>query len=1019
MSTKRLAGRFLRTSMLSGAAAIAALPAVAQDGETDDNIIVTGSRLNQANLNSPSPVFQVGSDEIASRGVTRIEDLVNILPQAFVAQTSQIANGATGTSTVNLRNLDAVRTLVLIDGKRMPYGSPIADGAPANLDMIPTQLVDRVDVVTGGASAVYGSDAIAGVVNFILKRDFEGFMFDGQVGFYQDGNRGGGDAAVIRDALALSENPVADSALDGRDVFVSATFGSNFADGRGNVTTYLSYQDQNEVRQGARDHGGCALGANSGSLSVDGVACIGSSTFRRFDTNVAGFPSLFQLENGNFVPRSGGPSQTFNFQPENFYQRPVERFSLYTMAHYEITEDVEAYMDLAYVTNTTDAQIAFSGTFGRAFQINCDNPLLNAPIVGLDSQPNAVLSDAYCTDAQVAAGEDVDFVNFRRNVEGDPRNSTIDLGSLRLVGGFRGKIGENWNWDTFGQFARTSLTDTSQNDLNFQRLQDSIFLVNDAEGNVVCRSGNAGCVPYNIFQRGPGGGSLVTPEAVDYIQGVGISTGNTEQIVIGGNIAGDLGAYGVKLPWADLGVQALVGMEYREDSIFRRSDDVSKIPGGLGLTGVGGGTLDIDGEVRVQEIYAEVQIPIAQGRPFFEELSLNGAYRFSDYTNDGAGVRNEFTTNTFSAGVTWSPVSDLLFRGQFQRAVRAPNVFDLFLDLNTDLFEPATQPNGFVDPCAGDFQFTDFNSDGDDDFPEPQATAAQCAFTGVTAAQYGTISDNPAGQLNSVSGGNPLLTPESADTFTVGVVVQPSFLDGFSLAVDYYDIELKDAISQVPPAVSLTRCIESGDPEFCNFIQRDRFGSLYIDNSNFEGIRETNVNIASETRRGIDFEMNYRYDFGEMGGLNVNYVSSYLLEDTEVALPGATPTECEGKYGGACDNAEAPSFRYTHRFLTTWQSPYNVDVTATWRYLSGVELENGPIDALLSNELEATHYLDLSAQWYANEVATMRFGINNLLGQDPRLTESAGNGPAGNGNTYPGAYNPLGRFFFVGLNLRL
>ena len=468
---------------------------------------------------------------------------------------------------------------------------------------------------------------------------------------------------------------------------------------------------------------------------------------------------------------------------------------------------------------------------------------------------------------------------------------------------------------------------------------------------------------------------------------------------------------------ADAGIQALVGVEYRRDSILRRSDDVSQIPGGVGLTGVGGGTLDIDGQIEVAELFLETQIPLVQGKPFFEELAINGAYRYSDYMVNGNDIENSFSTDTFSAGVSWAPVSDIRFRGQFQRAVRAPNVFELFLGQNTGLFTPTSLPNGFVDPCAGDFAFTDFNSDGADDFPAPAATLEQCANTGVSAAQFGTISDNPARQLNQVTGGNPLLDPESADTYTLGVVIQPRWIDGLNIAIDYFDITLNDAIGTIPPAVTLDNCIATGNPDFCSLIVRDRFGSLYIDNSNFEGVQATNVNIAEEVRRGIDFAMNYSYDFGGAGSVSWNYVGSYLLEDTQVPLPGGDPVECEGLYAGSCNGAFTPVYEYTHRFITTWQSPYNVDVTATWRYLSGVDSFAGPTSDLLSNRLEAANYLDLAAQWYANENATLRFGINNILGRDPSLTSLAGNGPAGNGNTYPGSYTPLGRYIFAGVNL--
>ena len=1004
MSTRRLAGRFLRSTMLSGLAAAAAAPAAfAQD---DDEIIVTGTRIQNANLASSSPVFQVDAGEVDSRGTTRVEDLINILPQAFASQTSEVANGATGTSAANLRNLGSIRTLVLIDGKRLPFGSPQA--AAPNLDFVPAQLVERIDVTTGGQSAVYGSDAIAGVVNFILKRDFEGVAFDGQVGFFQDGNGGGGDNAAVRDLLRDAQQPVPGGITDGREVLASVTLGANTPDGRGNVTAFLSYSNQNEIRQATRDYSACALNGTP--------ACVGSTTFRRFFSG----GDFHQAEDGTFVDFIGGPDQTFNFGPDNFIQRPNERFNLYTTGRYQITDDIETYLDIAFMDNTTDAQIAFSGSFFRSFQVNCDNPFLDVPL-----DPALGLTGTYrnqiCTDDQITNGEDVGLLFGRRNVEGDPRNSFINVSTFRTVGGFRGNLGENWLWDAFGQFSRTSLRDISQNDLSFDNLQDALFIVDNGAGPE-CRSGNAGCVPYNVFQRGPNGESLVTDEAVDFIQRPGFTSGTTQQIVIGGTLQGDLGNYGFKTPWAEDGVQAIAGVEYRRDELSRESDSISQIPGGMGLTGVGGGTLDIAGEVEVVELFFETQIPLIEGRPFFEEFGINGAFRYSDYNVADDQTENSFSTETFSAGISWAPTADLRFRGQFQRAVRAPNVFELFTGQNTGLFSGASFANGLFDPCAGDFVFTDGDGDGLDDIPEPFGNAAQCANLGVSAAQFGTVPDNAAGQLNTVTGGNPFLDPEVSDTYTAGAIFTPSFFPGFTLAVDYFNIALNDAIQTIPGQEILQQCLDTGSSTFCDLAVRDAEGSLFLSNTapggGFAGLQLVQTNIASLETQGIDFQSTYSYDFGGMGSVNFNYASTYLIAFDNTSFEGADVNECAGLYGGACNTA-IPNPRYRHRLLTTWQTPWNVDVTTTWRYQGGVTAEGSAADGTdFGASLDAANYVDLSAQWYANERASLRFGIQNLLGRDPEITATCGP-PFCNGNTIPGVYDAAGRYIFVGINLTM
>ncbi|MBI1391599.1 MAG: TonB-dependent receptor [Alphaproteobacteria bacterium] len=996
MSTKRLSRRFLRSALMTGVAAAAAAPAFAQD-EAEDTIIVTGSRLNQANLNSSSPVFQVEAGEVDTRGAARIEDLLNILPQALPSQTSELANGATGTSTLDLRGLGSQRTLVLVDGKRLPYGLGNGTGVGANLDFIPAQLVERVDIVTGGASAVYGSDALSGVANFIMRRDFEGLELDGQVGFFQDGN--GNDFAN-----QLNANfgvPIPDAALDGRGVNVSAIFGANTADGRGNVTAFIQYQDQNEVRQGARDYSACAygIGGFADPRALQGVACAGSSTFRRLGVGNAN-GDLFVADDGSLVPFTGAPDQLFNFAPDNFLQRNNERFNLTAMARYEVAPNVEAFLDLGFVENVTDSQIAFSGTFGREFQINCDNPFLDAA-----HPAGGTLRDTFfgCTPAQVAAGEDVRFAGptgtLYRNVGGDPRSSFIGIQTFRTVGGLRGVIDERWNWEVFGQFSRTNLTTESSNDLNFARVQDGFFAVDDGMGNVVCRSGNAGCAPINLFSQA----SLPLDQS-RALQGTGIVRGVTEQIVLGGNIGGDLG-FGT--PWTENNVQALVGVEYRRDSLDRRPDEISRIPSGLGLTGTGGATLPVAGEVEVAEIYMEASIPLVQDRPFFEDLTINGAFRYSDYSTDGNGIQNSFSTETFAAGLAWSPVSDIRFRAQFQRAVRAPNVFELYTGQNTGLFNQQ-------EPCR----------------PGTTFTAAQCAFTGLPAAQYNVISDNPAGQLNSVTGGNPLLVAESSDTYTFGVVLQPRWIDGLAIAVDYYDISIDDAISTVPPATALGQCLTTGAAQFCDLIVRDLDGSLWSSNTppagspfQFAGVQATNANISNLATRGIDVSANYGFDLdqigiGGMGSMNFNYVSTFLLEQSSIPVPGVTSViECKGLYRGS-PGCGGPQAEYRHRFLATWQSPYNVDVTATWRYTSGVDVNRAVPQTLIDAQLDSANYLDLAVQWYLKENLTMRAGVQNVMGRDPELSQEAGTAP-GNGDTFPAFYDPLGRFIFVGFNWSL
>ncbi|WP_207186462.1 TonB-dependent receptor domain-containing protein [Rhodothalassium salexigens] len=1017
----------IKRTALFGTSAVALLCATAgataqaandqQDATLEvEEIVVTGSRLANTNISSPVPVVQIGSEQIDSRGAVRIEEVLNVLPSAFGAQTSSAVNGATGTSTVDLRGLGAVRTLPLIDGKRLPFGSD--SSAAANLDIVPTQLIERVDVVTGGASAIYGSDAVAGVVNFVLKDDFEGIEFDGQVGFHHSGNSN----SFMENVTAAAGFPDAESTADGRDVFATLTVGANSPDGRGNITAHVAYQNQNAILQGDRDISACAIGSNDGPLGFGGIGCVGSSNFRRFNTDLG---ALFQQEDGTLVPLVGGPAQTYNFGPLNYFQRPNERFNLYTRGHYDITDNMEVFMDLSFMNNNTAAQIAPSASFNRPFQINCDNPLLQNGL-GPNGEGVATFFDALGCGAIIEAFEngerdnvDRAFFNSHRNVEGDPRVSELDNTNWRIVTGFRGELFDNFQWETFGQFSRVKTQDISRNDLNFDRVQQALFVVDGPNGQPICdpaRNPDAGCVPWNILGRTADGQSLVTQDAVDFVQGVGITVGETNQRVVGGTIQGDFGRYGLTSPFAEDGVSALAGFEYRKDELERIPDDVSQIPGGRGLTGVGGGTLPVSGQVEVFELFMETQIPIVQDAPLIRELSLSGAYRRSQYSTKGDDpitgnpTSNDFGTNTFFVGTNYAPVDDIRFRVQFQRAIRAPNVFNLFLTQNTGLVDLATGPNGLFDPCAG-------TTDPTDSIPSPSASLAQCQNTGVSAAQYGTIEDNPAGQYNIVTSGNADLEAEVSDTFTVGTVWTPSYLPGFSLAVDYFNITIDGAIATIPAQTTLDRCIANGDERFCSLIQRDQFGTLWLDNSNFEGIRTPLDNIAQLKTTGVDFSAKYSFDLeaiglGNAGTLNLDYNATWLRSNSFTPIEGTDEVECQGLYRGGCG---VPNPEYRHIFLANWQTPWDVGVTATWRYFGDVELNGtsgNPVDAVL----ETRNYLDLVVRWQATDFAEFRLGANNLLNNQAPITTSAGTAP-GNGNTFPASYD-VDRFIFFGVNFR-
>ncbi|MEM9667949.1 MAG: TonB-dependent receptor [Pseudomonadota bacterium] len=1014
--------RLLATSLL--AVMLGAAPAVAQDPErvtetevedeaVQETITVTGSRLNtNPNLIAASPVLSVGAEDIDVRGNVRIEDLINILPQVFAGQAGEVSNGATGTASLNLRGLGADRTLTLIDGRRLPFGSSTVSAA--NLDLVPTQLIERVDILTGGASAVYGSDAVAGVANFILKNDFEGVELDVQGGLAQAGN----GVEPFDSANAVAGFPVPDSTVDGEELFVALTLGANTADGRGNVTLFGSYEIRNDIVQADRSVSACSLNADTGDLSVDGFACGGSVNFRLFGGD-GGF--AFQQEDGTINPATFGPEEQFNFGALNFFQRPSERFQIYTRGHYDLTENLEIFADLSFTNNSSDAQIAPTASFGiGAFSINCDNPLIQGASGPAGAGLNLATDTFGCTPEQIASGADVSGITAsHRNVEGGNRNSNLDNTAWRLVGGLRGDFLDSvWSYEVFGQFSRTQDVSIASNDFVTANVQDAFFAVDDGSGNVVCRSGNAGCVPYNIFQRGPNGESLVSQGSLDFIQGVGITTGETQQIVAGATLQADLGNYGIKSPWTDAGIGFLFGLEAREDELEAIPDEISQIQGG-GFTGVGGATLPVAGQSRVFEIFQEVQIPIVTERPFFEELTFSGQYRHSDYQVEGNDVENSFDTNAFGLQLTWAPISDIKFRGQFQRSVRAPNVIELFTGVNTDLpnLNPAgTNADGtqLFDPCASN---------------APLLSLEQCALTGVTFEQFGGpeggsttggILDVIAGQTQSITSGNALLDPESSDTFTIGGIFTPAAVPGLSISIDYFDISVDDFITVVPAQNALDSCLNTGADFFCDLITRADSGTLAAGTFGV-GFDQTNFNIAELNTSGIDFQILYSFDLASVGlngvgDLQLDYASTYLAEYDFLPVEGAELIECAGAFGNTCPEFIPVAPEYRHRLVATWNTPWNLQISNTWRYNSGTD-NNAASPAPVDTELATTNYWDIGANYSLNDNLAFRFGVLNLLDEVPPVSVSAGP-PLGNGNTFPTIFD-TGRFIFLGATLRL
>jgi iron complex outermembrane recepter protein len=977
-------------------------------------VTVTGSRIPQPNLAATSPIAAVGSQELKYEGVTDAVQALDQLPQAVgnLNNTPNPLSGGEGISTVNLRGLGAARTLVLQDGKRLMPGDPTVGGV-ADIDQIPSQLIDRIDVVTGGASAVYGSDAVAGVVNFIMKHNFQGVQFDVQGGFDQHDNSNNklvGPLGAAAGGSAAGFNIPSGNVVDGQAFVASAVFGANTPDGKGNVEGFFSYRHQDPVSEGSRSYSACDVELTA---NHNVPKCNGSSNSNIFIDENSG--ARLSVLGNDFVPYGTAgtqPNSVFNSNPYEYLQRADERYQAGFFGHYQVVPQAELYNDFTFTDDRSQENIAPSGSFQGSVvtpgntdglvDIPCNNPLLSAQQVSqltcVSQNVNGVTEPA----AEVLLG--------RRNVEGGARTDRYEHMAFRDVVGLRGDLDDVWHYDGYAQYGYTRYNQEVGGYLSNSRIASALDVLPNGQCAYSIPDVGTACVPWNIFQQGG-----VSRAALNYLTVNAEEQGFSQEQVAHFDITGQLGKYGIQSPFADRGVGINAGVEYRREQINVDPDQTFQ---NNDLGGGSGATLPVAGSFDVYEIFGEVVAPIATNKPFVKDLSFDGGYRMSNYSSVGH-------VESYKLSGEYAPVSDIRFRGSFQRSVRAPNVNELFSAASV------TNSSAYADPCAAVGAATN----------QASATLAQCMNTGVTAAQYGngiargttvngvagtnSIAVCPAEQCSVQIGGNQKLQAETSDTVSYGGVFTPRFLPGFDFSVDYYDIDVKGAVGTVPSATALSQCEDTGNATYCNLIQRGPTGILFGTGAGSGYIVGTNVNVGFLKTTGIDFSGNYRYNlaqlgYGNLGRLAFNFFGTYVQHYINEPLPGLGSYDCAGYYGQEC--GFNPRFR--SKFRVTYQSPYRFAVSAQWRYIGAQRLDQNQPNPLLNEGVNgfinpfdsargAVNYLDLSATYTIRDNLTLRAGVNNVLDRDPPLVTGTTAG-SGAPNTFP-EYDLLGRSFYFGL----
>lgn len=883
----------LRLSRSVAAVAVLAVLGLQQgvaqaQGETDDEefiieeVVVTGSRIARTELTATSPVFAVDKVQIQLDRAQTIEDIQQKLPQSAAGanSTGAAVGDSLGSSTIDLRGLGQNRTLVLINGTR---AVPFSFRNAVDLNSIPAGLIRRVEVLTGGAAAIYGADAVAGVVNFIMDDEFDGF-----------------------EATVSYEVPDG-----GAEVFgAEAIFGSSIGGDRGHLTGYVGYTKREALLAGERDFtaGSPTLIAGEGGNFTD----VATGNFFAFDAN------------GNQVSER----QTIDVTPDRFLIFPMERISAGAFFKYELFEDVaELYGRAMY----TEVRVKSAGATGQTpvvvneqVTITSDNPFLPASAASL-----------LTFDANGEA-----LVNVERNLGFGLQRTETDRDTIQIVAGLRGALSDNLNYDFYGQYGRTEGNSTVFN--------DGIRV--DAGGN-----SRFGAIANSQDIFGPDADLSSLTEPLDFVYR------EREQKVLAFNVSGDTEGM-FDLPAGS--VKFALGYEYREEIGIQR-------PGAAVANGLDyrlNPQSALDASFDANEFYGEILVPVLSDMEFIKELSVEGAYRTSDYSNTGQA-------DTWKVGLSWAVSDDIRFRATRQTAIRAPNLGEFAgpeVGLPLSLFDPDSPD--LIPRLLGRF-------DGDPCL-DGRGDQAQCDRFG--AAAPGTPFDTSAALYTF--GGNPNINPETAVTYTVGVVLTPAFLDGFSATIDYYNIEIEDAVSQIQPIAALTNCYIDNPVEsnpLCGAVLRDPATGL------ISQALVNDFNLAFLKQEGLDIGVTYAVNAPEgMGGqIRFNYQGNIVTSQSRQNNATVPAIDCKGTFGGACsgDFASFLQADYRHRATVDWQwSGFNVQLG--WRMIGGVK---NALDA--TDTIGAQHYIDTAASWNINEMFQLTVGVDNLFDEKPPVPNSGGN----------------------------
>lgn len=940
--------------------------------QATERVEITGSRIRTLDSVSNSPVSTVSAVELNSSQPVAVEEVVRTLPASVPAIGPGTNNGSGGGATIDLRGLGsgtasgASRTLVLINGRRVV---PFNLSGFVDTNTVPIGLIDRVEIVTGGASAVYGADAVAGVVNFILKKSFTGFEASGSYGISDQG--------------------------DAKRTRADVTLGAALADGRGSVILSLGKAKTDPLLQGARSTGLVSIASTTGRPQGSNTDVPAQFLAIPGFTNTTGFQQI-DPATGQIVEVSTS-NPLFNFNPVNYFQTPMDRQQATALATYRINDYAEVYGELLHTRSDVVQNLAGSGTFFNSFTLPIGNPFIPAAA-------RAQLCTAFAiAPANCVAGNatPITLSIGRRFVELGPRIGKFENKTTQWTLGSKGTLFGDWGYDAYFSHGEADQVRTLANWGSLSKVRQAL----NALSTTACVNPANGCVPLNLF----GAAGSITPQMLAFINLDSLQLQTVEQDVAAVSITGDLG--GVKSPFAKSPIGVAFGLERRELNAGNKSDSASQIQGEV--LGTGAPLPDRSGSVLLKEGYAEITAPIVEGLPGVHSLTLEGAMRATSFT---AAATNSY--NTYKIGGNWSPIRGLKIRGMQQKATRSPSINELYAPQVSGLSNVA------VDPCQGaNINQADANT--------PGTLSNLCRVTGVPLANIGSLPAPSAGQVNNLGGGNPALEPEEADTTTFGIVFEPDFAKGLTVSLDFYSIEITKAISGASVTDILTQCYSAtANPtfafnQFCALIFRNPLNGTF-NGAEARGIFTALSNLGAFKTRGMDLAVNYRLPLRDVGldpkwgrvDLGLTYTQVDKLEFQ--ATPASVNRDCNGFYSVACGNAFGGvnmKQRWTQR--TTWNMG-DFTLGYVWRHLGKSIEEPGGTNFLPAfAEIRKYNYIDLNAAWQASKAVRLSLAINNVRDNPPpSVGNTIGSTSHNSGNTFPQTYDTIGRYYNVGMNVR-